>query len=308
MRFYSTVSKWKHDILQKKILEKDVISASQFNLMANTLNHPKYAYNKLPTKGTILPPAWHLAYFPPRVPESELSSDGYETDWSPPFPYVHRMWAGGELSWNKDNPLKVGQNVTMQSSIRDVQMRQGGRRGDSVFIWVDKELHNQQGWAATESRCWVYVKQQDNDAIDQQQQQQSQPAANPSPTPPPTASPDFIINLKPTPITLFRFSAVTFNSHLIHYDHIYSTTVEHQKGCLTHGPLSFTLMVTHLDQYLSTDSNKKVITSFNYRCLSPLIVNDPITVLGKQTSANEYGLWVIDHEGKIAVKGTATVA
>lgn len=79
-------------------------------------------------------------------------------------------------------------------------------------------------------------------------------------------------------------------------------------GCLTHGPLSFTLMVTHLDQYLSTDSNKKVITSFNYRCLSPLIVNDPITVLGKQTSANEYGLWVIDHEGKIAVKGTATVA
>ncbi|KAL7310769.1 hypothetical protein PS15m_010225 [Mucor circinelloides] len=307
MRFYSTVSKWKHDILKKKILETDVISASQFNLMANTLNYPKYAYNKLPTKGTILPPAWHLAYFPPRVPESELSSDGYETDWSPPFPYVHRMWAGGELSWNKDNPLKVGQNVTMQSSIRDVQMRQGGRRGDSVFIWVDKELHNQQGWAATESRCWVYVKQQDNDAIDQQQQQ-SQPAANPSPTPPPTASPDFIINLKPTPITLFRFSALTFNSHLIHYDHIYSTTVEHQKGCLTHGPLSFTLMVTHLDQYLSTDSNKKVIINFNYRCLSPLIVNDPITVLGKQTSANEYGLWVMDHEGKIAVKGTATVA
>lgn len=161
MRFYSTVSKWRQDILKKRLLEKDVISASQFNLMANTLNHPKYAYSKLPAKGTILPPAWHLAYFPPRVPESELSSDGYETDWSPPYPYIHRMWAGGELSWSKDNPLKVGQNVTMQSSIRDVQMRQGGRRGDSIFIWVDKELHNEQGWSATESRCWVYVKQQD---------------------------------------------------------------------------------------------------------------------------------------------------
>lgn len=161
IRFYSwgSVSKWKTDILQKKIVEKDVISPSQFNLMANTLNHPKYAYNNLPRNGTILPPAWHLAYFPPRVPESELSSDGYETDWSPPFPYIHRMWAGGELSWNKDNPLKVGQNVTMQSSIRDIQMRQGGRRGDSVFIWVDKQLHNEQGWSATESRCWVYVKE-----------------------------------------------------------------------------------------------------------------------------------------------------
>lgn len=76
-------------------------------------------------------------------------------------------------------------------------------------------------------------------------------------------------------------------------------------GCLTHGPLSFTLMVTHLDQHLS---NKKTITNFNYRCLSPLIVNDLITVLGKQTSANGYDLWVLDHEGKIAVKGTATVA
>lgn len=76
-------------------------------------------------------------------------------------------------------------------------------------------------------------------------------------------------------------------------------------GCLTYSPLSFTLMVNYLDQHLP---NKETITNFNYRCLSPLIVNDPITVMGKQTSANDYDLWVLDHEGKIAVKGTATIA
>lgn len=85
-------------------------------------------------------------------------------------------------------------------------------------------------------------------------------------------------------------------------------------GCLTHGPLSFTLMVNHLDQHLASVTNdsspsttRKSITNFSYRCKSPLIVNDPITVMGKQTSTNEYTLWVLDHEGNIAVKGAAVV-
>ncbi|CEP08541.1 hypothetical protein [Parasitella parasitica] len=126
--------------------------------MAYTLNYPHSADNQLPPEGTILPQAWHLAYFPPRVPESKRSPDGCELDWSPPFSYVRRMWASGESSWNKDNSLKVDQEVTMQSPVRDIQMRQGGRRGDSV----DKHLHTDQGCFATESRCWVYLTQKED--------------------------------------------------------------------------------------------------------------------------------------------------
>jgi 3-methylfumaryl-CoA hydratase len=302
IRQYSTkpsvLQQWEKDITRKKLIENDVINPSQFNLMGNTLNHPVYRHNKLPEPGTVLPPAWHLAYFPPRVLETDLSSDGYEKDWSPPEPFVHRMWAGGELSWNKENPLRVGQAVRMESKIRDIQFRGGGRRGDSVFIWVDKDLHNEQGWSLTESRCWVYVKQTSPEKTEQMKKNESAPDLRKD-----LDQADFSLMLKPTPMTLFRFSALTFNSHLIHYDHVYSTTVEHQQGCLTHGPLSFTLMINQLYGHL--DSSKK-ITSFNYRCLSPLVVNDEIKVCGKATGANEYDLWVLDKNGKVAVKGKAT--
>lgn len=153
------VERWKQKTLSKTRVDHDLIAPSQFNLMANTLPLPsRYKHAVLPEPSTVLPPAWHLAYFPPRVPESELSADGYEKDWSPPEPFVHRMWAGGELRWSKDNPLRVGDKATMTSHLRDVQLRKGGRRGDAVFLWVDKHLNNQNGWSVTESRCWVYVK------------------------------------------------------------------------------------------------------------------------------------------------------
>jgi 3-methylfumaryl-CoA hydratase len=159
------VEDWKQKAMSKTLVEHDNIAASQFNLMANTLPFPSpYKNALLPQSSTKLPPAWHLAYFPPRVPESELSSDGYEKDWSPPEPFVHRMWAGGELRWSKENPLRVGEEVSMTSKLREVQLREGGRRGDSVFLWVDKHLNNQNGWSVTESRCWVYVKQAKEEA------------------------------------------------------------------------------------------------------------------------------------------------
>lgn len=112
--------------------------------------------------------------------------------------------------------------------------------------------------------------------------------------------PDFALEFKPTPMTLFRFSALTFNSHLIHYDHMYATTQEHQKGCLSHGPMSFALMVNEL-----TKQSGKFITDFKYRCLSPLVVNDPFTICGKQMETNKYDVWISDHTGKLAVKGQA---
>lgn len=163
-RYYTTdekgrlVEQWFDAFRNKKIIEQDLIAPSQFNLMGNTMNHPVYSGARLPDMGTELPPAWHLAYFPPRVLEEDLSSDGYEQEWKPPSPFNHRMWAGGELKWNPDNPLRVGDVAQMESSLRDVQFRPAGRRGDSVFIWVDKHISNAKGWAMTESRCWVYVE------------------------------------------------------------------------------------------------------------------------------------------------------
>ncbi|CDH54162.1 hydroxyacyl-thioester dehydratase typemitochondrial [Lichtheimia corymbifera JMRC:FSU:9682] len=245
--------------------------------MGNTLNDPVYRHDYLPKNGTELPPAWHQAYFPPRVTEQELSADGYEQDWKPPSPFTHRMWAGGELEWNVDNPLRVGDRVEMVSSLRDIQFRPAGRRGDSVFIWIDKKISNQKGWAMTETRSWVYV-----------QPTSSSPDKNGSSSSKKTQAifelphHDFSFEITPTPITLFRFSALTFNSHLIHYDHQYATETEHHR----------------------------VIQSFKYRCRSPLVVNEAIRVQGKADpdTPGQYSLWVADAQGNMAVKGTATVA
>lgn len=162
----SPLQAWHDAIRTKTLIETDVITASQFNLMGNTLNHPIYRNARMPDKGTELPPAWHLAYFPPRVPESDLSPDGYEQDWKPLAPFTHRMWAAGELEWNPENPLRVGDVATIESKIRDVQFRPAGRRGDSVFIWVDKKISNERGWCLTESRCWVYLQAQEEEKKD----------------------------------------------------------------------------------------------------------------------------------------------
>lgn len=243
------LEQWRETISRKKVIEHDAITPSAFNLLGNTLNDPVYRHDYLPKNGTELPPAWHQAYFPPRVTEQELSPDGYEQDWKPPSPFTHRMWAGGELEWNVDNPLRVGDQVEMVSSLRDIQFRPAGRRGDSVFIWIDKKISNQKGWAMTETRSWVYVQptssspdkngssssSKKTQAIFGKQGKKSN-----------SISPslmiyiyiyiielphhDFSFEITPTPITLFRFSALTFNSHLIHYDHQYATETEHHRG------------------------------------------------------------------------------
>ncbi|KAI9253523.1 hypothetical protein BDA99DRAFT_520029 [Phascolomyces articulosus] len=309
----SPLEQWRDQISRKKIIEKDVITASQFNLMGNTMNDPIYRNQRLPSTGTELPPAWHLAYFPPRVTEQELSPDGFEQDWKPPAPFHHRMWAGGELEWNPENPLRVGDEARMESTIRDIQFRPAGRRGDSVFIWVDKKISNDKGWVMTESRCWVYVqgtdghKKEDSSSSNKKEEEVIKPKQPTVLKELPKA--DFSLDLTPSPILLFRFSALTFNSHLIHYDNIYSTTVEGHRGCLVHGPMSFMLMINELNKHLKTKDDTHYIKSLSYRCRSPLVVNEPIQVQGKAKSdvPGHYDVWVADQNGNMAVKGSAIV-
>ncbi|KAG2227897.1 hypothetical protein INT45_002135 [Circinella minor] len=309
-----SIEQWRDNITKKKLIEEDVITASQFNLMGNTMNDPIYRGSRLPLAGTALPPAWHLAYFPPRVIEEDLSPDGFEQDWKPPAPFHHRMWAGGELEWNPENPLRVGDKAQMESSVRDIQFRPAGRRGDSVFIWIDKKINNKQGWVMTESRCWVYVQGTDRVVPVPSQSQSNSIKSTIIPEPKQTMAKelprtDFSMDLIPSPILLFRFSALTFNSHMIHYNHIYSTTVENHRGCLVHGPMSFMLMTNELNKYLKTIDDSQHIKFLSYRCQSPLVVNEPVQIQGKAKSdePGKYDVWVADQNGNMAVKGTAIV-
>ncbi|CAO3703023.1 unnamed protein product [Rhizopus stolonifer] len=300
---------WKTKSLEKKIRATDTITASQINLLGNTLNHSKFNYDQLPSNGTVIPQGWHLAFFPVRVPEKELSKEGYHKDWSPPGPYTHRVWAGGKVEWIVENPLRVGDEIQMEASLSNAK-----QEDDAIFVWVKRSIHNQHGLALSESRCCIYTEKhqmrlKDVSRITDQKSTSHDILSNP----------EFTFDTNPSAITLFRFSALTFNAHRIHYDRIYATEIEKQKDCLAHGPLSLLYLVNQLDYYLATkdyDQNvgeskkrNRRVKSVEYRCLNPLPVNETATICGRWKT-NEgldpsYDLWIVDSNGQIAVKGVA---
>ncbi|KAI9025184.1 hypothetical protein CLU79DRAFT_78749 [Phycomyces nitens] len=276
----------------KKIITHDHLTASPLNLLANTLNDQTVPYRHavLPTPDTEIPPTWHHVYFPPRTPEDELALDGYETDFFPPPPFVQRMWAGATLSWNTENPLRIGQQATMSTTLDKAEYQQG-RMGESVFVHLGKNISNDQGWSMKEERSLVYLGDQSL-------------SLGPIRTIRANKKPTFSRTMTPSSILLFRYSALTFNSHKIHFDHTYATTQEHHPACLVHGPLSSTLLMGLLRSHIQALDSK--VKLFRYKCLLPLYVHQPLTLCGRESALDpkSYELWIVNHDGHLAVKGS----
>jgi len=158
------------------------------------------------TAGSEVPPLWHWLYFLPQARQSQIGPDGHPLrgGFLPPVPLPRRMWAGGRLQWQTDNPLRVGDAAQKRSRIASVKHK-SGRTGDLLFVEVEHAFHNAQGLCLTETHDIVY-----------------RAAAVPgAPEVPPTAAEtgapwqrEFV----PDPVSLFRYSALTFNGHRIHYD------------------------------------------------------------------------------------------
>ncbi|GAA5806414.1 hypothetical protein HPULCUR_011948 [Helicostylum pulchrum] len=293
-RFYSTgqlLQQWEAETKSNCVETTwDEITGSQFNLLANTLGGSEYVDEKVPKEGTNVPPCWHHAYFPPRTQEGNLASDGYETSYFPPKPFSQRMWVGAKLDWNVENPLKVGDQVKMITALDRAELRQG-RMGDSAMVWINKDIENEHGWSMREQRCLVYHPEQEKKSVVTRGITVKKKA-------------EFSKTITPSSILLFRYSALTFNSHKIHFDHEYATKVENHPACLVHGPLSGTLLL----DFLITKTGQKKMKSFEYKCLTPLYVNMPLTLFGKKSNdPDRYEVWITDHLGHLAVKGSATV-
>ncbi|KAK4516910.1 uncharacterized protein ATC70_000237 [Mucor velutinosus] len=266
----------------------DDITWSPMNLLGNTLGDDEINNNTIPRNSALVPPCWHHVYFPPRTLESDLALDGYESEFFPPEPFSQRMWVGAKMDWNPANPLRVGDEAHMTTALDHAELREG-RMGESAMVWINKDISNQMGWSMREQRCLVYHPKQ-------------------ATTSPPRGikikkDPDFQRQITPSSILLFRYSALTFNSHKIHFDYEYATKIEKHPACLVHGPLSGTLLIDLLRKQVPQAS----ITSFEYKCLTPLYVNQPMTLMGKK-SANGYELWIENHLGNLAAKGSASVS
>jgi 3-methylfumaryl-CoA hydratase len=125
----------------------DHITPSAFNLFSNTLPTSSPTF---PAANALLPPGWHHIYFPPRTPEADLATDGYEQEFFPPG-YSQRMWAGAQYSFSPDNPLRVGDYVTMKTYMDSIDINTA-----QATVWINKEISNKSGWSMTEKRCMVY--------------------------------------------------------------------------------------------------------------------------------------------------------
>ncbi len=267
----------------------DWITAAPLAALSATLDRP----DPEPLPGCAVPPLWHWLYFLPMAPQSQLGEDGHPKrgGFLPPVPLPRRMWAGGRLEFH--HPLRVGDEVTRQSRILSVETK-SGRSGTLVFVTVRHELTNAQGLALSEEHDIVY---------------REAPAPG-APTPPAQPAPTdeaFSRGITPDPVLLFRYSALTFNGHRIHYDQPYVTQVEGYPGLIVHGPLIATLLL----DLLRRQQPEARVRRFAFTAMKPLFDTHPFTVCGKpegDAAAHRYALWARSHEGHLAMRATAELA
>ena len=271
---------------KQEILD-DLITPAPVRALSATLDRD----DPLPQQGTALPPLWHWLFFLPHHRQSEIGPDGHAQrgGFLPPVPLPRRMWAGGRLQWHA--PLHVGDEVKRVSTIKSVTHK-SGRSGDLLFVLVKHEVSNAQGLCLTEEHDIVY-----------------RPAAQATdPVPTPVAAEKkapWQRDITPDDVLLFRYSALTFNGHRIHYDRKYVTEVEGYPGLIVHGPLIATLLVDLLRRELP-DAR---VASFQFRAVRPTFDLHPFRLNGRPSADGKtIELWACDHEGWLTMQAQATLA
>ena len=266
----------------------DVIAPTPVAALAATLDRD----DPPPQAGDPLPPLWHWMYFLDIRRRSELGRDGHPAKggFLPPVPLPRRMWAGGRLHWH--HPLLLGEEVERESRIVSITEK-SGRTGPLAFVLVRHEFRNAAGLALTEEHDIVY-------------RGDPQPG---DPVPPPKLAPaDSVWSRETVPneTLLFRYSALTFNGHRIHYDYRYATEVEGYPGLVFHGPLAATLLIDLLRQ----QRPDATVASFEFRSVRPVCVTGAGWTACGEPSADgrTVKLWGRDADGFLTTDGVATLA
>jgi 3-methylfumaryl-CoA hydratase len=240
--------------------------------------------------GTPLPPLWHWLYFLPLHRQSEIGPDGHANrgGFLPPVSLPRRMWAGSQFEFRA--PLRVGDAVQRTSTIAEVTQKTG-RSGALVFVKVRHDLrcNGQAEPALVEFHDIVY-------------RQAKQPGDAEPPPVAATPGAEWQRTVVPDDVLLFRYSALTFNGHRIHYDRRYVTQVEGYPGLIVHGPLIATLLM----DLLRRQAPAAEVASFRFKAVRPTFDLHPFQLNG-QRNGNTVKLWAQDHEGWLTMDAEATL-
>ncbi len=268
----------------KTEIRSDIVTAVPVVALSATLDRE----DPEPQPGDPLPPLWHWLYFLDRHRASDLGPDGHARRGGllPPVPLPRRMWAGSRFEFL--HPLRVGDQMTRETRVVDIKEK-SGRSGPLVFVVVRHEISNAAGVAMTEEHDIVY----------RDHPRDKSPAAPAQAAPIDAAWERTIVA---DDVLLFRYSALTFNGHRIHYDRRYATEVEGYPGLVVHGPLIATLLMD-LRRRSLPEAN---VAKFSFRAVSPLFDTAPFVVCGKP-DGKTVRLWAKDAAGNLAMSAEALV-
>jgi 3-methylfumaryl-CoA hydratase len=281
LRHVEELSSW---VGRQEIVE-DLLCPGPAAALAATLDQPK-----APQAGDALPPLWHWVYFLNYHPHSQLAADGHmkRGGFVPPVPLPRRMFAGAKLTFL--SPLTLGERARRVSTIRDLTPKKG-RTGDLVFLRIHNEMAGPRGPAIIEEQDIVY-REAPGPGVD---------GERPAPARPQPRA-DWSREVRADEALLFRYSALIFNAHRIHYDRPYATEHEGYDGLVVHGQLVATMLAE-----LVRANVHAPLKAFSFRAMRPILDIAPFRIFGARDGAR-VSLWAEDDARALAMEAEAELA
>ena len=271
----------------KKETATDVVTASAMLKFAAALGQE----NPPMDKGAPIPPGWYGAFFPPSHRPSQMRLDGQASGGGivPPIPLPRRRIGGTRVAFHE--PLRIGDEITRVTEIADIRI-DDGPNGAMATVVERNSISSSRGLCVVEERDMVML---------------SEKRAEAAPSTPPAAPAEAAWRqvIEPNPPLLFRFSAIRFNSHRIHYDRDYVTKVEKLPGLVVQSSLVSQLMIEMCRKELPAQR----LASFDFKGLRQIYDTGSFTIAGNPSAdGREAQLWALDGDGRLAMTATAKFA
>lgn len=229
-----------------------------------------------PKSGNALPHLWHWMFFQPQLPAHELGQDGHPALHDLPEAMGRqRMWAGGRFEFNQ--PLIIGQTAQCRTTLDKMEEKQG-QTGALLFVTLKHEYQQNDTLCLTEWQQIVY--------------REPSPPKLDAPTMPEAT---WLVSHEPDSTQLFRYSAVTFNGHRIHYDHPYATEIEGYAGLVIHGPM----MATWALHACFAAYPERTVKTFSFRGIRPATLPNRLIAGGRLLNENVAEVWIGNEQGLV---------
>ncbi|KAG6362105.1 hypothetical protein INS49_010334 [Diaporthe citri] len=286
-------------------VQRQVLDGHQLQKLSLTLNRPHLH----PGAGR-----YHLVYFSPASVESELGADGTDRTFNAPGPFSRRMWAGGRMTWTPGAaPLRVGDEAEERTRFVGAAAKKSRGGSEMVLVDVEKEFWGPEGLALVDRRAWVF-RPPPREALARSDAQVA--GVVPGAVGRHSTVEDVLVEgsdipqrkFQWSPVALFRFSALTFNGHMIHYNESWTRNVEGHPATVVHGPLN---LIGMMDYWRDVHGPGKEAGDISYRALSPLYSGDEYAVRTESIKDVEGGKsWdiVVAKNGTVNMKGTISAA